>query len=809
MANPGLTAFIRSPGHPLNIDPHDDDPYLDEGDNDSDYMPPASFGRWRTPGQTTRVPTQVGPPFAPGETPEDVIHGEVISPEEEAGADSILKGEHESEQPSSNPDVETARQDLHTPESAVAVSALARLLRGAHPGSMGRDEMDAAHEWLSRRFTGLRVNPNHGTLVAMSPTGKQMVRRQTQHALEEPAYTLTNKHGTFESRDPQRLVRALVAFQIVHNEIAARRKKDDDDDSLKSTSGFFHNMVDAFREGYKTPSPFKAPHGAAFEPGNGTETNENGVRGGYVMPAITAPNDWHVDGGTAYSPGHSMRLMLDPTESTKVREDPRFKGHTFTYAPTRDHAVPRQHGGITYYVRNNIHPAARGAGFDAPLQQPANTTPRPVRKKTPSRAPQGRGQRSVSPAPQPEPPQPEPHESWSPGLVHGPEGWEWKDDKPMDKEAAAQANDLCPVCASGYLEPYDSEFHECLNCGSLVKHVGFEKESAWNGEDEPTDAELADLFAEHDRLGDEHDEYRRQYGVAHPDDWSDLPPGETRTIHYDRTPDGSLVERNWEDDLLFPHESSKARQRKRPGGLGRGLADIMEYEGDPLNLASGGSENPDNVVDLDETMAHHPLADEELPEDADTYEAPRRILGSETDPIEEFMGKQGFQPIHKPGQSRIYMMPLVGSPGSYARLTEGAAKADGEPSGWSLTADHIPESNFTKDDVPQRSIPLERSTKGTTKPKDFRQPLPDAQNRMVGGKTFLASGSHPIKDYTLNRAIRDVAQRGRGSKPYWDAVNQSSYEMPAPPPDTGTQRERRMLSSVGNPGLNRFVVSAS
>jgi hypothetical protein len=291
-------------------------------------------------------------------------------------------------------------------------------------------------------------------------------------------------------------------------------------------------------------------------------------------------------------------------------------------------------------------------------------------------------------------------------------------------------NDLCPVCASGYLEPYDQDYHECLNCGSLVKHVGFGK--------------------------------------------------------------------------------AAAAKRPQRGGLGRGLKDIAPYEGDPLNLASGGSENPDNVVDLDETYAH-PLAGEENMNPDEVYQAPRDLLGkqaAEIDPIDEHMGKLGFQPHHKPGQSRMYMMQMPGTPGGHLRLTEGVPTAAGAPSGWALTADHIPSRDLWsargQKPYPERNVLLDRMTNKPGETESFKQPLPDLGERQMASKTFLAGGHHPIEDPALNFAIRDVAKNGRNSHTYWNALNGTAYEPPSPHPKGSTQRELRGLSSV-NPGLARFA----
>lgn len=854
MTNPGLVAFALGYIHPLHIDPREDDPdLLDEEDNRSDYIPPVGFGRWRNPGHPL-LPTHVGPAFAPGEKPENVIHGEIISPEEEAGANSILNGEHESSQPSGNPDVEAARHELHTPPSKDVVGTLSSLLRGRSPQNVGG--LDEAHDYLSRYFTGLKVNPHHGTLVAISPTGTQLVKRETHlpavpDRAPEEHYTLTNKHGIFESQDPDQLVRAMVAFQIMHNEAARRKKDDDQNGGLATTSGFLHRIRDAFvGDGSSSRASFHAPPEAVFEPGSGIELNEHGVPGGYVMRGDIAPPDWYqADNGTAYSPGHSMRLMYDPAEAIKPRPDTRYPGHDFTYAPNSatGHTLARRtNTGILYYVRDKVHPVSRG-----PAVKKAPATPVTTRAPRPPAG--GSRSRSVAPPPPPSSGRVPPPAAAPGRAVLAPPPATATEDLPPPplwerRTSSAGVNELCPVCASGYLEPYDREFHECLNCGSLVKHVGFEKKSGYrDNEDEPSNAELDDLFAEHDRLGDEHDQYRQEHGMAHPDDWSDLPAGETRTTRYDRTPEGGLVERHWEDDLLFPHEAD-ARPR---GGLGSGLnrtgprglgqnAEVdrgMElFSGDPLDLASGGSENPENTDDqLDPGV--HPLADEELPEDYIGYAPPRQIVGSMfrkaeqgqklnslywrthrpeehtaatgiPDEIDEFMGKQGFQPIHKGDQPRSYFAPMPGARNTYVRLTQGSPTAEGRPSGWALFADHVPPANewTNAENDPQRHITIRRKTLDPTKPQDVRRGVPDLTNRLVGDKSLLATGTHPIEDDTLNRAIRDVMKRGRGSAPYWKMLEDTAYEPPTLPGefDRGTQKQKRMLSSV-NPGLARFV----
>lgn len=745
MKNPGLsvfagpTTFIRSPNHPLNIDPLEDDPDLeDSDDNASDYVPPVGFGRWRNPGQSLHVPLHQGPSFKPGESPEDVIHGEVVSPAEQNSADKILNGEHESLSPSGNPFVERAREDLHTPESAVAVSTLTRLLRGEHPSTMSREAMDAAHQWLSRRFTGVQVNPHHGTLEAASPAGSQLVRRHTYlPAIPEqkakPTYSLTNKHGTFESGDPERLVRAMVAFQIVHNEIMQqqRKKKDDDQDDggLAATSGIRDWIADRLY-GSGVPAASHTPHAppsAVFEPGRGTDVGPGGKQGGYVMPAAMAPLSWHKHQGTAYSPGHHMRLMLDPHEAQQPRNDPRFPGHTFTYAPNpaTGHTTQRLLGNVNYFVKDLVHPAARGAGFDllpVPKPAPAPKPPKPPRVKPPAAGKVPKKGPVTAPH---DPPLSLPSGSY-PTV-------------PPPKTSAAQSNDLCPVCASGYLEPYDHEFHECLNCGSLVKHIGLEK---------------------------------------HADDMARRPPR---------------------------------------GGLGRGLKQMMDYQGDPLGLADAETlaDISDDVVtddgqdDVVPPRNVHPLADEELDPSYVQYVAPRNVVGKlaseDDDPgdLDVSMGKLGYQPLHKPGAlQRAYMAPLPGSPGAFARLTEGTN------GGWVLTADTVPDrKEWEQNGQPynQRSIPVDRSTANPQDLKQFRQPLADLGNRMMGEKSTLAWGHHPIEDDSLNRALRDVATHGRNSETYGRMLETAPvYQPPALPPEQGSQRQKRLLSSVGNPGLARW-----
>jgi len=733
MKNPGLdffvaSTFIKSPHHPLNIDPLEDDPHLESGENDSDYVPPVSFGRWRNPGQSIRVPVYQGPTFAPGQAPEDVVHGEIISPAEQDGADKIINGEHESDHPSANPFVEHARQDLRTPGSDVAVHTLSGLLGGAHPGSMPSNVMDAAHEWLSHRFTGVTVNPHDGTLEAMSPAGRQVAVRRTHlpaipdEPAPAPTFSLTNKHGTFESHDPQRLVKTMVAFQIMHNEFAREQKKDEDDQNnggLTTTSaGFFRRVRDAFKGAPEDHVP-DVPHGAIFEPGHGDEKDEYGRFGGWVASSEDAPDHWHHDRGTgvAYSPGHFMGDMLDPERAKVPWPDPDHAGHTYTYAPNPDtgHTIERRGGGVTYFV-NKLHPAARGPGYDVP---------KPVAPSAPRATPAGRLPKRGPRVPPHTPPR-----SLPPPAVGGGVG-------PV--ESSAQINDLCPVCASGYLEPYDGEHHECLNCGSLVKHVGFEKEAA---------------------------------------------------------------------------------ARRKPGGLGRGLKDIQEYEGDPLGLAEGGSENADQADHPDGGYVH-PLAGEQPDPDYEGYQAPRRILdkkgADEADPIDEYMGKNGFFPAHKPGQERLYLHGMQGVSGAYWRLTEGAPHPQTGERGWMLSADHIPpHEQWTEDGESIRGHSIKRPV-GQPGPKLLRpntdsggmkyrrERLPNVGEHALGEKSFLVGGTHPVEDDNLARAIRDVHLNGRNSETYGKVFNTAFESRSLPGPDSTPRQRQQFYSSVGNPGLTRFV----
>lgn len=473
MDNPGLDVFAaattyaeRPASHPIWDDIREGDPDYDQEheDDPSDYVPPKEFGRWRTPGET-RIPTIVGPKFHPEETPSDVIHGEVISPEEEKGADSILNGEHESNHPSTNPYVEEARQDLKTPGSAIAVETLSGLLRGGRPEDVG--DLDEAHDYLRRHFTGVRVNPHQGMLQASSPYGTQLVRRHANlpavpgQPPPKPIYSLTNKHGVFKSDDHTKLVRTMIAFQILHNELGKKKDEDDRSDGITTTSGFFDWLGRMHQEKplVNLPRP-----GFRFEPGKGTDVGPGGVKGGWVTHADDTPPGWHksVDEGVSYSPGHSQSYLYDPKKSTTPINDKYHPGHTFTYAENTStgHTIPIQQGKFTIYV-DRLHPLARAA-FSEQRQGPGPTG-------RPRRRTQDQGQISTTPAPvsPARPPVPPPVTR----RVPPPQ-------PPPKRTSAVSVNDLCPVCASGYLEPYDSEMHECLNCGSLVKHIGFEKTAA-------------------------------------------------------------------------------------------------------------------------------------------------------------------------------------------------------------------------------------------------------------------------------------------------------------------------------------------
>lgn len=724
MRNPGLAVFsgpVMTEQRPSIND--DVDPDRREAEESSDFTPPAEFGRWRNPGHPIKVPFQFGPPYQPGESPHEVMYGELLTKEDQASADRILNGDHDSDHPSDDHLVERARQDLHTDAAGNAVETLSGLLSGGSPEDVGG--LDEAHDYLSRHFTGIRINPHHGTLLARSPAGTQMVvhKRHLPAIPEEPepakppVFSLTNKHGTFESPDPKRIIRTMVAFQIVHNALERKKREEEEDQNgLNTTSGFMHDLVRGglgkqilhnIRHGVPT---FTVPKDAIFEPGHGTDQNDKGHKGGWVS-SHGLPG-WHHDArtGVYYSPGHSMGLMLDPARNKNPHNDPNHLGHTFTYAPNPEtgHTIERQTGGITYFV-NRLHPAARGKGFDVPRPSGPGAVPRPAASPT-------------SPAaPAPRRPMPPPS-------------------RPRKTTSSTQVNDLCPVCASGYLEPYDNDFHECLNCASLVKHIGFERQAA-------------------------------------------------------------------------------ARPK---GGLGRGLKQIMEYTDDPLNLGTGGSENPENMPeDAPEEGYAHPLAGVERDPDYVGYEAPKgRLLDKqagqiEDEEIEEHLGKLGFQPHH--GRSgRMYVMPDPHIDGAYYRLTEGVPTGPDGPRGWALTADHVSaNSGWTKDGDSVRHLPIERKTNDPTKTKMLRQPLPDTSNRPMSEKNILATGTHPIEDDNLNRALRDVAKNGRNSATYQNTFMDTAYEAPRPPvsgPDK-TQRDLRLLSSLehmafpvisSNPGLVRF-----
>lgn len=792
MKNPGLDVFtyVRSPSHPLN-DPLGDGFDPDSGAN-SDYVPPAEFGRWRTPGQSLRYPIHQGPPFKPGETPEDVVHGEIVSPEEQDGANRILSGEHESGVPSENPHVEHARQELHTPESASAVHTLSGLLSGVHPSSVSPESMDAAHEYLSRHFSGVRVNPHHGTLEAGSSAGMQLVRRKTnlpaipERPREEDSYALTNKHGTFESKDPKKLVRAMLAFQILHNELAEKKKKDSDGD-LSSTSG-----LKDFINRRHTPRHDLVP-GAVFEPGHGTDENRNGVRGGYVAHDADAPVDWRRDAfGIAYSPGHSINEMLDPVKATKPRPDPYFPGHTFTYSRSMGtgHTIERYGGGAKYFV-NRLHPAARGPGFDLPpvpkVKSPAGSTPR-KRKSTP-----------------PIPP----------------------------TTSAVKVNDLCPVCVSGYLEPYDSDTHECLNCGSLVKHVGFDKQASRKPSRGGLGRGLKDIQPyEGDPLNlasggsDNPDNAVPDEDYAHPLADEEVDPEyvgyEAPRRLLDRTSALYDTGLDKEDNLKYFKDSdfrpSVKTMTDRPMFTLKHINDQPHSEDGGDNWDSPAVHAPKNTCETC-YLRYGDLytgPDEHEDEDHDfepfQKDVGARFSAADADPLDEQLGKHGYFPIHKPGEERAYLAPLPGSPGGYARLTEGVPHPVTGERGWLLTADHVPaQEQWTKGGKPlrQRSVPMDRMTQDPREGKPFRSKLPDPGNRTMADKSILAAGTHPIEDGTLNRAMRDLAARGRNSETY-QKVFDTAYEPPRLPPEQGTQRERRMLSSVSpapahNPGLSRFV----
>jgi len=223
------------------------------------------------------------------------------------------------------------------------------------------------------------------------------------------------------------------------------------------------------------------------------------------------------------------------------------------------------------------------------------------------------------------------------------------------------------------------------------------------------------------------------------------------------------------------------------GGLGRRLQDIQPYEGDPLNLGTGGSENPENVVDLDETQGHHPLFGQENQNPDEVYQAPKRILGAAADLIDEHMGKHGYQPIHRAGEPRIYLAEMPGTRGAYARLTE-------HNDGWKLTADTVNPRD-------RRSLMMD-----TNRGDQKRIPMANPGEHSMGDKTLLAEGHHPIEDDQLNRASQDVAQNGRESHVY-KKVFDTAFETtrPARPGAGMSQQDLRHLSSGGNPGIARFI----
>lgn len=103
----------------------------------------------------------------------------------------------------------------------------------------------------------------------------------------------------------------------------------------------------------------KIPAGAIFEPGYGDDLGPNGeTRGGYVIDIGehgSIPEGWYQDNKrprVAYSPGHSMKLMLDPELARTPRADFLFPGHHFTYAPNpeRGYVIPKHLRGFDYYV---------------------------------------------------------------------------------------------------------------------------------------------------------------------------------------------------------------------------------------------------------------------------------------------------------------------------------------------------------------------------------------------------------------------------------------------------------------------------
>jgi hypothetical protein len=723
MDNPGLDVFAaattyaeRPANHPLWDDIREGDPDYDPDheEDPSDYVAPKEFGRWRTPGQT-RIPTIVGPKFHPEETPSDVIHGEVISPEEENGADHILNGEHESDHPSTNPYVEEARQDLKTTGSAIAVETLSGLLRGGRPEDVG--ELDETHDYLRRHFTGVRVNPHQGVLQAQSQYGTQLVRRHANlpavpgQPPPPPTYSLTNKHGEFKSEDHTKLVRTMIAFQILHNELG--KKKDEEDktsDGITTTSGFFDWLDRVHQEKSK---PLIAPPGSKFEPGNGTDIGPGGIKGGWVTKILGAPSDWNPshDEGVAYSPGHARSWVYNERKARTPIDDRYYPGHQFTYSPSAytGHSIPIQQGNFTIYV-DELHPLARAQR--AEQRQGPGPTGRP-RRRTQDQGQIGQVTTApVSPA----------------GPAAQPMTRRTPPPQPPRKKSAVSANDLCPVCVSGYLEPYDGDYHECLNCGSLVKHIGFEK-------------------------------------VAAP--------------------------------------------RRRPGGLGKGLGQLLQEQdtSDPLNLANGGSEAEGFVAP---EQSHHPLADEEnaTPEE-EQFRARKRILDkqAEAEPItmDEHLGKFGYQPIHKDGELRAYLAEMPGSRDHYVRLTEHPNDK------WVMTADTAPARDQWDSSRGGRPSPQRGSTLQTVNPVNYQQigerqvPFPDQGDRAAPRKSVLAEGHHPVHDPELAKAIADVSVNGRDSQTYQRVLTNPfvAKKPPVPGPDM-SQQHLRGLSSVENPGLTRF-----
>lgn len=782
MRNPGLGvfAYIKSPNHPLNIDPMEDDPYLDSGDNDSDYVRGRDFGRWRTPGQSVRVPFH---------SPEGhTFYGEIVGKADHASAEQIINGDHESTVRSENPYVEHAREDLRTPGAMGAIDTLANLLRGSSPEDVG--DVDEAHDYLSRHFTNVKVNPLHGTLLARSPAGVQMAQRQK----DKPVFSLTNRHGVFQSRDPQRLLRTMVAFQIVHNELASQERKKKQHHEAASVGDLawaakylMGKGVDKLKglmpQRTHVPPPLNAPSEAVFEPGYGIETNPEGYRGGYVMSAENAPPDWWRHGDTAYSPGHHMRFMLDPREAIKPDDDPRFPGHTYTYAPNpaTGHTTARTVGGINYWVRNNIHPAAVGAGFDhMPAPAPA---PTPMSPAKPGKAKKPRKPPALPPA---------------------------------SSAVKSNLNDLCPVCASGYLETYSPEYHECLNCGSLVQHIGFEKEAAAK----PGDRLLGPRGPLGRGLSDIPQQDSDPLGLASANTVIDL--DETQARHplagEEPDPDADVYEAPRPGYLLDKQSARVINEVTGwpyadygPDGEPRcptcGTNDLFER---PYRMRQHEPDLGCATPGCLEKMHTRIIEPWEAGPDASSGYLASAPSEPETDPLDEQLGKQGFFPIHKPGQQsqRAYVHEVPGLSGAYFRLTEGAANHQGQPTGWLLTADHIPNrEQYTRNGEPyrNRNIKVDRHTNGPDTPQ-FSIPLRDPGERVMGEKSFLASGHHPIDDDVLNRAIRDVHRHGRNSATYRNAVGSLAYEPPrvTRPTPGASQRDMRMLSST-NPGRSRFA----